>query len=165
MADHKPQITTATVPSLGRHARGCRICGHPQRQEIEGAFVSWESPAKIARDYKLRDRTTIYRHAHALDLFPKRARNVRAALERIIEKADDVQVNAGAVVQAIATYARMNAQGQFVERNEGINLNQLFDRMSADELERYARDGTLPQWFTELAGATRRQGPDGGKNG
>jgi hypothetical protein len=165
MANSRPQPTNPAAPSLGRHARGCRICGHPQRQEIERAFVSWESPAKIAREYKLRDRSTVYRHAHALDLFPKRARNVRAALERIIEKADDVQVNAGAVVQAIATYARINAQGQFVERNEGINLNQLFDRMTAEELETYARDGTLPQWFTELAGATGRQGPDGETNG
>jgi hypothetical protein len=100
-----------------------------------------------------------------VDLFPKRAWNVRAALERIIEKADDVQVNAGAVVQAIATYARINAQGRYVERNEQVNLNDLFDRMTAEELDAYAKDGTLPPWFTHVVSTTRRQGPEGGENG
>jgi len=36
-----------------------------------------------------------YRHAHARGLFAKRQRNVRAALERIIEHAGDVEVTAG----------------------------------------------------------------------
>jgi len=89
-----------------------------------------------------------------LNLFPKRSRNIRAALERIIEKADEVPVNAAAVVQAIATYARINAQGNLIERSEQINLNDLFDRMSVEELEAYAKDGALPQWFCRVTGAT-----------
>jgi hypothetical protein len=43
------------------------------------------SPAVITEEYGLSDRSSIYRHAHALGLFAKRQRNVRAALERIIE--------------------------------------------------------------------------------
>jgi hypothetical protein len=42
----------------------------------------------------------------------------------------------------------INAAGQWVERSERIDLNQLFDRMSAIELEEYARDGKLPEWFS-----------------
>jgi hypothetical protein len=90
----------------------------------------------------------VYRHAHALGLFPKRQRNVRAALEKIIERAGEVEVNATAVVSAVSTYARINAAGQLVERSERIDLNQLFDRMTVAELEQYARDGKLPAWFT-----------------
>jgi hypothetical protein len=143
----------------GRHEAGCRVCSHPKRLDIERDFIAWKSPAKIANEFKLRDRSTVYRHAHALNLFPKRARNVRAALERIIERADDIPVTANAVVAAITTYARLNAQGQLVERSEQLSLNDLFDRMSTDELEAYARDGELPEWF-ELA--TGRRGPEGG---
>jgi hypothetical protein len=28
-------------------------------------------------------------------------------------------------------------------------LNELFDRMTREELEAYAHDGTLPGWFTD----------------
>jgi len=95
--------------------------------------VNWESPAKLAEEYGLADRTTVYRHAHALGLFEKRKRNVRAALERIIEKSGEVEVTASAVVAAIQAYAKINAQGQWIERSAHVNLNELFERMSRDE--------------------------------
>jgi len=50
-------------------------------------------------------------------------------------------------VAAVGAYARINALGQWVERRETLNLNELFDRMTRDELDAYARDGTLPGWF------------------
>ena len=164
MTDKKKKARLQTGPNLGRHESGCRICAHPQRQEIEREFISWKSPAKIAVEYKLRDRSSVYRHAHALGLFPKRARNLRAALERLIEQVDDVPVSAGAIVQAITTYARINAQGQLVEPSEQVCLNDLFDRMTPEELEAYAKAGTFPSWFTGVVGATGPQGPGGDEN-
>jgi hypothetical protein len=68
--------------SRGRHEYNCSVCSHPQREEIERDFVNWVSPATIAKHYKLANRASVYRHAHALDLFPKRQRNVRAAPKR-----------------------------------------------------------------------------------
>ena len=88
----------------------------------------------------------------------QRRRNIRAALERIIEKAGEVEVNAAAVVSAASAYARINSRGEWVERTETINLNALFDRMSQAELEVYAKDGVLPSWFTETLGATASDG-------
>ena len=76
------QPKAAERPNLGRHAAICRICAHPRRQEIEEDFGR---PAQIAKDYGLADRSSVYRHVLALNLFPRRRRNVRAALERIIE--------------------------------------------------------------------------------
>ena len=140
--------------SLGRHKANCTVCAHEKREEIEARFVEWQSPAIIAIDYGLTDRTSIYRHAHAFGLFGKRKRNVQAALERIIEKSGEVEVTASAVVAAIQAYAKINSQGQWVERSEYVNLNELFERMSRDELETYARDGNLPDWFTQMVGAT-----------
>ncbi|MGB6975237.1 MAG: hypothetical protein WBD67_11190 [Terracidiphilus sp.] len=60
--------------------------------------------AAIAEEYGLADRTSVYRHAHALSLFAKRQRNIRAALERIIERAGEVDVTASAVVAAVQAY-------------------------------------------------------------
>lgn len=88
--------------------------------------------------------------SHALELFPKRQRNVKAALEKIIECAGEVEVTAAAVVSAVTAYARINSQGQLIERAQTVNLNALFERMSTKELDKYARDGALPDWFESL---------------
>jgi hypothetical protein len=133
--------------SLGRHKRNCTVCAHAKCADIEADFISWRSPAAIAADYGLADRTSVYRHAHAFGLFPKRQRNIRAALERIIERADSVEVTASAAVAAIQAYAKINSAGQWIDRTQQVNLNDLFDRMSTAELESYARDGVLPGWF------------------
>lgn len=156
----KPNTGQKAV-NLGRHQRTCGVCGHARREEIEQAFVGWGSPTAIAAEFGLADRTTIYRHAWALGLMDKRQRNLKAALERIIEKSADVDVTASAVVAAIQAYAKINAAGQWVERSEQVNLNELFERMSREELETYARNGDLPGWFSQTVGATRQDGPGG----
>jgi hypothetical protein len=140
--------------SLGRHKRTCSVCAHQQRTGIEAAFIAWRSPAAIAEEYGLADRASVYRHAHALGLFPKRQRNVRAALERIIEKAGEVDVTASAVVAAVQAYAKINAAGEWIDRTETVSLNDLFERMSTQELEAYAQSGALPGWFRATVGAT-----------
>jgi hypothetical protein len=83
----------------------------------------------------------------------KRRRNVRAALERIIEKAGEVYVNAAAVVSAVATYARINSRGELIERTQSVDLNALFEKMTPTELEAYAKNGTLPERFRETLSA------------
>ena len=142
----------------GRHEKLCTICKHPKRAEIESDFLTWHSPAEIAKAYHLKDRSTVYRHAHALNLLKKRQQNVRAALERIIERAGEVDVTAASVVAAVQAYAKINAAGQWVDRTETVNLHELFDRMTEAELDTYARDGKLPDWFPQPATAAA---PDG----
>jgi hypothetical protein len=141
-------------PNLGRHKRNCTICSHARRQEIEADFVAWRSPIAITGEYGLRDRSTVYRHAHALGLFTERQRNVRAALEKIIERAGDVEVSASAVVSAVQAYAKINANGRWVERSEQVNVTDLFQRMTDEELTRYASEGILPEWAESVLGAT-----------
>jgi len=148
--EHNPDATV----SLGRHRRTCSVCRHAQREEIEAAFIGWRSPAAIAEEFGLADRASVYRHAHALGLKEKRRRNIRAALERIIEKAGEVDVTASAVVAAVQAYAKINAAGEWIDRTETTSMNDLFDRMSTQELEAYAQTGELPGWFRETVGAT-----------
>ncbi len=130
------------------------MCGHERREEIEAAFIGWRSPAAIAQEYGLADRSSVYRHANALGLYPKRQRNIRAALERIIEQAESVEVTASAVVAAIQAYAKINSAGEWIDRTETVSLNDLFERMSTQELEAYAQTGALPGWFKGTVGTT-----------
>jgi hypothetical protein len=129
------QRTSDSVVSLGRHKRACSVCAHKQREEVENAFISWRSPTAIAQEFGLSDRASVYRHAHALGFFEKRRRNIRAALERIIEKAGEVDVTASAVVAAVQAYAKINSAGEWIDRTETVSMNDLFDRMSTQELE------------------------------
>ncbi len=159
------QAKTAATVSLGRHKRTCSVCCHQQREEIESAFIAWRSPAVIAEEYGLADRASVYRHAHALGLFQKRQRNVRAALERIIEKAGEVDVTASAVVAAVQAYAKINAAGEWIDRSETVSLNQLFERMTTEEMEAYAQSGVLPGWFRSTVGATAGNSRESESNG
>jgi hypothetical protein len=151
----------SSKPSLRRHKAQCTICAHEKCAEIESAFVNWENTEKIAQEFGLAHRTTIYRHVRFFGLDAKRQRNVRMALERIIERSSDtnLQVNGGTVVAAVQAYAKINAQGQWIDRSETLNLNEVFERMSLAEKEAYAQSGMLPDWFREAVGATEANDP------
>jgi len=43
--------------------------------------------------------------------------------------------------------------GQKQRARAAKSLNDLFDRMSTQELEEYATNGTLPSWFDAVSGA------------
>jgi hypothetical protein len=144
----KPTEKPNNPVSIGRHRRNSTVCAHEKCEEIESEYVGWKSPALIAEEYSLADRASVYRHAYALGLVEKRKRNLRAALERIVEKAGEVEIRAAAVVAAVQAYAKINAAGQWIDRSEQVNMNDLFERMTRAELEAYARDGELPDWFT-----------------
>ena len=156
-----PKAVPSRKPSLVSHRAHCSVCSHPQCEEIEREYISWKSPAKIAGEFELRDRSAVYRHARALDLGPKRARNIRAALERMIEKADDVAMTASSAIQAIALYSKINARGEFLERDDQVGTHELFEEMDHDELAAYAKDGTLPSWVPPLKIGNGPQGTGG----
>jgi hypothetical protein len=58
-------------------------------------------------------------------------------------------VSAAAVVAAVQAYSKINATGQWVDRSEHVYLNDLFERMTLQEMEAYARDGSLATWFSD----------------
>ena len=128
------------------HARNCKVCANPRREEIERDILNWRSPQEIVKEYKLGNRKAVYRHAHALGLMDKRYGNLRAALGRIIERAGEVPATAWSVVAAVRTCAKINARGQWVEE-ESSELRELLDGMTHEELLAYAENGTVPEWF------------------
>jgi hypothetical protein len=102
-------------PDLSHHERHCVICHHPEREDIEEAFLNWRRTANICRDFDIPSRTTIYRHARACGLFERRARNIRAALEFIIEDAECVPPHAEGIIKAIRAYTKINSAGEWIE--------------------------------------------------
>ena len=70
-----------------------------------------------------------------------------------MERVDDVKLNASAVVAAVQTCAKIDRRGEWVEVDEHLELHDLFDRMSPEECDAYAKEGTLPQWFQDAIAA------------
>ncbi len=60
-----------------------------------------------------------------------------------------------AAIAAIGMLAKINAVGRWIAPEEQVSLHQLFERMTRNELELYARDGELPSWFIDI---TKRGG-------
>jgi hypothetical protein len=119
-AEPPPEVTTETSPrrrpaSPSYHRRRCSVCKHPERKAIEEAFLQWRSATNIACEFQLPGCTAVYRHAHATGLFPRRSRNLRFALEHLIEDAERARPTAAGVVQAVRAYARINSAGRWVE--------------------------------------------------
>ena len=100
---------------LSHHQRKCIICRHPDRDTIEEMFVHWHSASRIYKRFMLPDRSTIYDHAHATGLFAKRRRNLRYALEHMIERADECDISSHGIVAAIKAYASLTTSGEWVE--------------------------------------------------
>lgn len=98
-----------------RHDRKCCVCRHRHRAETESEFLHWHSPESIARDYGIAHHSSVYRHAHATGLFARRATHVRRGLSPLIEQAMIVPVTADSIVRAVALYARLTDDGQWIE--------------------------------------------------
>lgn len=139
------------MKSQDRHSRDCSLCGHPERESIEGEIIAWQPVTRIAKEYKLGLRA-IYRHAKAMRLFDARASNLRGALSAIIAKGMAARrVSAAQAIQAIAVLSKLN--GDWIDRTEDVTATAerqhkeaIFGRMSRSELLRYAETGELPVW-------------------
>jgi hypothetical protein len=81
-------------------------------------------------------------------------------LEQIIEKVSYVTINGSVLLSAIKAYAKINSEEQVREQAQDAGPKKLFERMSKEEREAFARDGTVPNWFS---GATPSDGQEGEK--
>jgi len=104
-------------PDFDRDHRRCCICSHPDRDAIEGDFVRWRSPRNIARNYKIADHSSLYRHAHATGLFARRRREFARVLEDILEMVEHstLEETADVIIRASRVYARLDENGNWIE--------------------------------------------------
>lgn len=104
-------------PDFDRHARRCSICSHPDRDAIEGEFIRWASPRRLAKDYQIADRVSLYRHAHATGLFSRRRREFARVLEDILECVEhsSLEESADVMIRAARVYAHLDENGNWFE--------------------------------------------------
>ncbi len=103
-------------PDFARHARRCSVCSHPDRDAIEGDFIRWRSPELIARDYKIPDRASIYRHVHSTGLFAWRKRELGRVLEGILESSEHLSLeSADVIIRAARIYSHLDEHGNWFE--------------------------------------------------
>src|ERR1035438_8685270 len=158
-------MTSALDRPVSRHtACGCRVCPHVNRVDIEKAFVNWRSLREIAREFGV-SKDSVARHAEALGLDEKRAKNVRAALTRVVDKGlDTAAISGSALVAALGVLSKLDAAGQQVDRVEvHAKIAGLFPRMNDAELEVFAETGALPTWVgsaVEAATGEQVNGPE-----
>jgi hypothetical protein len=103
-------------PDFARHARRCSVCSHPDRDAIEGDFIRWRSPELIAKDYKIPDRASIYRHVHSTGLFAWRKRELGRVLEGILESSEHLPLeSADVIIRAARIYSHLDEQGNWFD--------------------------------------------------
>jgi hypothetical protein len=101
--------------NISRHRRLCVICNHDDRYAIDQAFLEWRRPIDIKQEFRLPDRRCVSRHARATGLFEKRARNLRAGLEKVIEESTIRPPSADSIIRAVRVYGCLDANGRWVE--------------------------------------------------
>ena len=107
-SESSPQPQASSIQN-NFHTGKCSICNHPDRAEIETAFLNWEPAFQLVADFKLPARSTIYRHAKAADLLNQRRKNLLAALDQIVEQAGRVPPTASGVLRAIELSCRLSS--------------------------------------------------------
>jgi len=111
------RLNSKGLPDLDRHSRKCCICSHPDRDAIEGEFIRWACPRRIARDYQIADRASFYRHAHATGLYARRRREFARVLEDILECVEhsSLEKTADVIIRASRVYAHLDENGNWIE--------------------------------------------------
>src|SRR5277367_141189 len=100
------QSASAPNSSEDRHSRKCTICTHPDREDIDQAFLHWSRSERIVRAYNLASLSALYRHARACGLWTLRRIKIRRTLDRRIEQAGQCNPSGNAVIRAIEMYCR-----------------------------------------------------------
>jgi hypothetical protein len=113
------------------HSGKCTICNHPDRAEIEAAFLNWEPADRIVADFKLPARSSLYRHANAADLLNQRRNNLRAALDHIIEQAATARATASDVLNAIELSYRLSGTNVAPLRRYEVTYKHIHETTSA----------------------------------
>jgi hypothetical protein len=110
----KPLAAPARASSLDRHHRKCAVCSHPDRETIEELFLHWHSPLATAIHYRIPVRS-LFRHAHATGLYSARQGNLRAVLDRILDRAEEATVTADSVIRAVRAYTCLTPDNQWID--------------------------------------------------
>jgi hypothetical protein len=86
-------------------------------------------------------------------------------VEKIMERLDWTEIHGSDILSAIKIYEKIISAEQRIEQAQATNPKELLERMSQEERDAFARDGSLPAWFSKAIGATPDDGQKGEKDG
>jgi len=151
--------------SLCRHQSQCSVCSHPERQEIEDAWLDWGSTTLLAEKYGL-SRDCIYRHAHALGFFRERQKGIKRLYEKVLERLDTVEFSGSDLVKVLKEYTTL-CEREEAKQETNLPAQEGLDPASGQEPEVPALDGArleepapqpVPKVETVLAAEGNQQG-------
>jgi hypothetical protein len=151
--------SAAPPASEDRHSRKCTICNHPDREDIDQAFLHWSRSERIVRDYNLPSLSVLYRHAHACGLWNLRRIKIRRALDRLIEQAGDCKPSGNAVLRAIEMSCRFDQEDRYVEPNKKVIVEHqvVASEPNPNRKSNQATPGVTPTKQTELRENSNRE--------
>lgn len=120
----------AAPPPDQRHNRKCRVCNHPDRDDIEAYFIQWGSPQAISSYYKLPD-GSLRRHARAVGLYARRQQSLRSALENVLEKSTTAHVTGDTIIRAVRAYTCLTDDNHWVEPASSVIFSKALPAGSA----------------------------------
>jgi hypothetical protein len=143
---HPPAAKSNRQPHISNfHSGKCSICNHPDRAEIEAAFLDWEPAQRIAEEFQLPARSTIYRHAKAANLLEQRRKNLLAALDQIIERAAQVPPTGSTILRAIELSARLASGSATPLKRYEITHKYIHEPAPASERNAGSLPAPVPQ--------------------
>jgi len=164
--------------------RICTICGNPNRGDIDAALVAGGSLRDVAGRFGL-SRSAVHRHHEHVPKALAKAKQAREVAEagtllgRVELLIRDCRTIAQKAQRAREWHAAVSAlrevrgclellgqiSGELKKQDEGVHVNvninlarrALFLKMSNQEMETYARDGTLPVWWPKEGNGSGQQ--------
>jgi hypothetical protein len=153
--------------SLRRHQSQCSICSHPQRQEIEDAWLNWANTIELAEKYRF-DRHAFYRHAHALALFRERQKQRMRLYEKGLERLDLTLLRGPDLVKLLRDYFALCAGEEEAKQAASLPVQAVLDPVSVQEAEVSAENGSAleeptPQPVPTVESAPAAEGTEPGE--
>jgi len=123
-----------------RHQSQCSVCSHPQRQEIEDAWLNWANTTELADKYRL-SRDALYRHMHALGCYSERQSRRKRLYENILERAQMTSFRGSDLVRILKEYALLCERE---EANQAARVpgQEVLDSVPGQECEVPAGEGS-----------------------
>jgi hypothetical protein len=109
------QSRIESIPDFERHSRKCQVCHSRYVEEIEEAYYNWSSAQWIINVFNISYDDAVYRHARAIGLDLRRRKNVAIAVEKLIEKVDEVTVTSSTILRAVRALSCLTPDGRWTD--------------------------------------------------
>jgi len=128
---------------LRRHESQCSVCTHPQRQEIEEAWLDWANTSGLAERFRL-SRYSVYRHMHILGLYRERQNRIKRLYEKILERGEITSFSGSDILKALRDYTAL-CEREEAKQAASLPAQELLDPMSGQQAEVPAADRSAPE--------------------